>query len=158
MMTTTGCAGRNSDGFRVPGNPFPNEYGLHFQVDWKVYDSGTWIYLPRGDERIDPHKMGNVGRSGYRSFNILTLDFKFKDGRAYHEEIDLRPLIAEMLKNNTIPDLSKTKWGGYTDVEINVHADKLSLVYVVTEYIKKENPPRRLSKDYRFPLLEKALN
>ena len=73
-----------------------------------VEPGGTYIYGPEGST---VRKLRGI-RGGYVDFYDLTLDFKFKDGREYHEKIDIRPLIREMIKKHDIPDMIKNEMGG----------------------------------------------
>lgn len=152
MMTTSGCA-NSSNEFSLPGNPNLSDYTINFDIDWKVFESGTYIYGPEGTE------VRNIsGRTGYQSFYDLTLDLKFKDGRKYHEKIDVQSLIVEMVKNHEIHDLSADNWGGMTILNISIKKDQLIIDYIVSERIKKGNPVRVLSKDYFYPVFEKTLD
>ena len=154
MTTTSGCATGRTTEMKIPGNPNLNDYAIFFEIDWDVYDSGTYSYGPEGST---VRRMGG-GRLGYKLFFDLTLDFKYKDGREYHEKIDIRPLIQKMVKQHQIFDLSKTKWGGGARLIINIKADKLSIEYLIYERIKKENPKRLLSKKRFYPVFEKTLD
>lgn len=155
MMTTFGCAHNNNNRINVPGNPTAYSYGITFDLDWDVYDSGTFSYGPEGST---VRRMGG-GRTGYELFFDLTLNFKLKDGREYHEKIDVRPLIEKMLEKYELPDLNKSKWGGMTDLRIIVQSNKLSLVYYIYENRKTENGQQELfPKRYNFPVFEKRLD
>ncbi|MCK9171811.1 MAG: hypothetical protein M0P01_15485 [Treponema sp.] len=155
MITTSGCANNNYEKIQVPGNPSTYDYGITFDLDWDVYDSGTYSYGPLGSE---VERMGG-GTTGYRLFHELTLDFKFKNGQEYQEKIDLRPLIKKMLVNHEFPDLSKSKWGGSVDIRIIVEQNRLSIVYYIYKRRRNENGQKRLSSmRYEYPLFEKNLN
>lgn len=150
MTATSGCAGSGMSELTVPGN---NEYGTRFNIDWGVFESGTYSYGPVGST---VRRLGG-GRSGYEMFFDLTLDFKFKDGREYHEEIDIRPLIQEMVKKHEIPDMTKTRWGGGATLVININDKKLSMDYEVSEYIWKESTKQMFYKNYIYPVFEKTM-
>lgn len=151
MTATTGCAANGINEVKVPGN---YDYGINFKIDWKVFESGTYIYGPMGST---VRRLGGA-RLGYELFFDLTLDFRFKDGREYHEKIDIRPLIREMVNKYDIPDMSKTKWGGGATLIININDDKLSIVYEVHERIWKESPKQMFFNEYRYPVFEKTLH
>lgn len=151
-MTTFGCA-NNYNKVSLPGNPELSDYGIDFDTDWKVFESGTYVYGPEGS--MVRHMSG---RMGYQSFYDLTLDFKFKDGRTYHEKIDVKSLIEKMVKNHEIHDLKADKWGGRTELQIRIKNDKLIIVYEVSERIKEENPVKVFSKRYYYPVFEKTLD
>jgi hypothetical protein len=151
MTATTGCAANGIDEVKVPGN---YDYGINFKIDWKVFESGTYIYGPLGST---VRRLGGA-RLGYELFFDLTLDFRFKDGREYHEKIDIRPLIREMVKKHDIPDMTKTKWGGGADLIISINVDKLSMVYEVQESLWKERTKQMFYKYYRYPVFEKTLD
>jgi hypothetical protein len=88
----------------------------------------------------------------------LALDFRFKDGREYHETIDIRPLVEKMLNKHALPDLSKSKWGGFASLKIIIQSNKLSIVYRLFEQRKTEDGQRILtSKRYDYTLFEKKL-
>lgn len=158
MMTTiTGCATNKMDRINVPGNPILNDYGITFEIDWDVFESGTYIYNSQDVIEDLPHQMGG-GRSGYMYFYTLILDFKFKDGREFHEEIDLKSLIQQMVKKHNVFDLKTTKWGGFAQVNIWVKSDRLVLDYNLSKVLKKGNPPMLYFKDYYYPVFEKILN
>lgn len=155
MMTISGCANSSCERINVPGHPGAHSYGINFDLDWDVYDAGTFSY---GQEGSTFRQMGG-GRSGYELFYDLTLDFKLKDGREYYEKIDLRPLIKTMLENHELPDLSKSKWGGSAFIEIIVKTDKLSIVYYILQRRRTKDGQRVLfHKSYCFPVFEKTLN
>ena len=152
IMTTVGCANNNND-FSVPGNPELSDYAINFDTDWKVFDSGTYVYGPKGSEA-----RYISGYTGHRLFYDLTLNLKFKDGRTYHEKIKIKPLIEEMVKNHEIHDLKADKWGGMTILNITIKSEKLVISYIVSERIKEENPVKVYSKRYYYPLFEKTLD
>jgi|GEM_PF-6818702 len=139
---------------KIPGNPILNDYAIRFDIDWDMLTSGTYIYSS-GDKRI--HQLGG-GRAGYTLFYPLIMDFKFKDGREYHENINIEPLIQKMVKNHKIFDLSKTKWGGFATINIKLESNRLVMNYELSEMIKKGNPPMMRSKYYRYPVFEKILD
>lgn len=153
MTTTSGCATGRMTEMRIPGNPNLNDYCIHFETDWDVFETGTFSYDPS-----DTRKLHMSTRCGYQDFYILKMDFKFKNGREYHEKIDMRPLIREMVEQHKIFDLSKTKWGGGARLIITINIDKLSIEYLVYKRIKKENPKRLLSKKLFYPVFEKTLD
>ncbi len=153
MTTTSGCATGRMTEMRIPGNPDLNDYAIDFEPDWDVFEAGTFSYDPR-----DTRKLWMGGRLGYQDFYTLTLNFKFKDGREYHEKIDIRPLIQKMVKQHQIFDLSKTKWGGGARLIITINTNRLSIEYLIYERIKKENPKRLLSKKRFYPVFEKTLD
>lgn len=153
MMTTSGCSANIGSKIQIPGNPNLSDYSTHFDIDWKVFESGTYVYGPEGSA------VRNIsGRGGYQSFYDLTLDLKFKDGRNYHEKVDVQSLIGEMLKKYDIHDLRADKWGGTTTLNIDIKRNKLIINYMVRERIIKENPKRYLSKKYYYPVFEKPLD
>lgn len=152
MTATSGCADSGMNEIKVPGN---YDYAIQIKKDRDVVEpGGTYIYGPEGSA---VHKLRGV-RGGYVGFYELTLDFKCKDGREYHERIDVRPLILEMINKHDIPDMTKTKWGGNATLIIQIERDLLKLYYEVSEYIKRENPDRMLSEQHSFPVFEKKLN
>ena len=153
MTTTSGCATGRMTEMKIPGNPNLNDYAIIFEIDWDVYDSGTYSYGPEGST---VRRMGG-GRLGYKLFFDLTLDFKYKDGREYHEKIDIRPLIQKMVKQHQIFDLSKTKWGGMATLIVRIERDLLAIDYEVREYIRKENPKLFFSKPHLYPIFDKNL-
>jgi len=157
MTATTGCATNKMNRIKIPGNPILNDYGIRFKIDWDAFESGTYIYNPDNVIKGIPNLIGG-GVFGHLDFYTLILDFKFKDGREYHEKIDLKPLIRKMVQKYTIPDLSKTKWGGFATIIIRVERDRIKMDYELSEMIKKGNPIRHLSKKYFFPIFEKNLN
>ena len=149
MMTTTESArGSTLEEIAVPGN---YDYGTRFMFDWNVVDSGTYRY---GVEESKTRRLGGT-RLGYELFYTLWLDFKMKDGREYHEIIDMLPLIKELVKTHDIPDVSKTKWGGSATINIKITDDDLVLEYEVTERIIE---PRYKLKNQYFPMFKKALD
>lgn len=151
MTATNGCAANGINEVKVPGN---YDYAILFKIDWAAFETGTYSYGPEGST---VRRLGG-GRSGYELFFDLTLDFRFKDGRNFHEKIDIRPLIQELVKKHEIPDMTKTKWGGNAALIIRIEGDGLIIDYEVSEYIKKENPSRMLSKRYTYRVFEKSLN
>ncbi|BHH84968.1 hypothetical protein [Desulforhopalus sp. 52FAK] len=153
MMTTSGCANSDYNNYSVPGNPNLSDYSINFHIDRGVLDSGTYIYGPEGSKA-----RYISGYTGHQSFYDLTLDLKFTDGREYHEKIEIKLLIEEMVKKYKIHDLSEDKWGGMTILEIRIKSDNLIISYIVSERIKEENPIRVFSKRYYYPLFEKTLD
>lgn len=152
MITTSGCANSNNKDVSLPGNPELSDYATDFDIDWDVFESGTYVYGLRSSM---VRRIGGI-RDGYRSFYDLTLDFKFKDGRKYHEKIDVKSLIIEMVKNHEIHDLRADKWGGMTTLKIRIKSNKLIIYYVVSERIKEDNPINVFSKRYSYPVFEKT--
>lgn len=150
ITATSGCAKSGMNEVKVPGNC---QYGTRFKIYWDIFESGTYSYGPEGST---VRQLGG-GRSGYELFFDLTMDFRFKDGREYHEKIDIRPLIREMVKKHDIPDMTKTKWGGGAVLVIEIKNDKLSMVYEVYEYIWKENPKLLTFERNYYPVFEKTL-
>lgn len=150
MTATTGCAASGMNEVKVPGN---DDYTTRFNIDWHVFESGTYSYGPVGST---VRRLGGA-RSGYELFFDIILDFRFKDGREYHEKIDIRPLIQEMTRKHDIPDMTKTKWGGGAALIININDNKLSIDYEIHERIWKESPKQLLFKSYIFPVFEKTL-
>ena len=165
MTTTSGCATGRMTEMRIPGNPNLNDYAIVFKRERGVLESGTFSYGPEGstirklgNRGRSGWKLGNRGRSGYKLFFDLTLDFKYKNGRKYHEKIDIRPLIQKMVEQHKIFDLSKTRWGGYTSLIIKIEPNRLAIDYEVREYIREENPKRFFSKGHLYPVFEKTLD
>ena len=135
----------------VPGH---FDYHTKFRPDWDVFDTGTYLYDPGDDRR---HGIGG-GRSGYTEFYTLMMDFQFKDGRTFHEEVDIKPLIKEMLKKHTIPDMRKREKGrgpgSGVGLEIFIKELEIVIEYVVTEQILE---PDYEHLKYRYPLYKKTL-
>ncbi len=153
ILTVAACGSDKVERMKIPGNPKLNDYGITFKIDRSVFESGTYVYSP-GDRR--KHGMGG-GRFGYLDFYPLILDFKFKDGRKFYEEVDLKPLIQEMVKNHKIFDLKTTKWGGFAKIIIRVESDSIKMDYELVEMIKKESLPMMRYKRYYYPLFVKIL-
>lgn len=153
MTTTSGCATGRMTEMRIPGNPNLNDYCIHFETDWDVFETGTFSYDPS-----DTRKLHMSTRCGYQDFYILKMDFKFKNGREYHEKIDMRPLIREMVEQHKIFDLTKTKWGGMATLIVRIEQDRLVIDYEVREYIREEKPKLFFSKGHLYPIFEKTLD
>lgn len=152
ILLTAGCATIHKKKL-IPGNPNLADYGLNFNIDWNVFDSGTYIYGPEGTE---PTPIS--GYIGLQDFYVLILDLNFKDGRKYHEKIDIKPLIKHMVKDKNIHDLSTDKWGGRTALNVGITRNKITINYTVYEYKIEENPKRHVSKKYVYPVFERPLN
>ncbi len=155
LMTimATGCVtveNNAMDEVKVPGC---SEYAILFEIDWDSFESGTYSYGPEGSSI---RRLGG-GRSGYQMFFDLTLNFIFKDGREYNEQIDLRPLIDKMVKRYEIPDVRKTEWGGSGDLVVSLNANKLSIHYRVIEYEIKEDTKQIFHTINEYPVYEKIL-
>lgn len=146
-----GCAmGRKSDTFPVQGD---NEYGINFELDYDVFDEGEYFYAPFDRYSDSPLRMGG-GRSGYRRYYTLIMNFSFKDGRSFHEEIDIEALMRDLADRENIYDVRGLLGSGAT-VEINISKHDLIIVYVISEVFFK---PNYKIKDYRYPLYRKELN
>lgn len=140
---------------QTPGNPTTNDYALHFRVDYKVVEQGaTYTYRYGGGS--ETHGLGG-GRSGYGAFGELVLDFKFKDGRAFHEVINLRKLMADMLQRYKIHDLSDTdlEYGGSVYLSINIDNNGIFIDYNLD---KQMSIKPYISQYYQYPLFEKVLS
>lgn len=138
---------------KTPGNPDTNDYALHFRVDYKVVEQGaTYTYRYGGGS--ETHDLGG-GRSGYGAFGELVLDFTFKDGRVFHEVINLRKLMADMLQKYDIYDLKKTKFGGTAELNIRIDEKRVSIDYTITHRVAKN--PFYILKYYQYPIFEKIL-
>ena len=157
IIVSFGCAVAKEERMKIPGNPILNDYGITFKIDWDIFESGTYIYSPKDEIEDLPSLMGGGG-SGYARFYTLILDFKFKDGREFHEEINLELLILEMVQKHNIFDLKTTKWGGFAEVNIRVKSDRLILDYNLSEMVKKEYPEMVLYKEHYYPIFEKKLD
>jgi len=149
MMTTTlsGFCVTEDLWVEVPGD---DEYGTQFEIDWSVFDSGTYSYGPEGST---VRQVGG-GRSGYLAFYDLTLDFSFKDGRRYSEIIDVNALMRKLIKKIEVFDNRNTRWGGSATLLITIHENELMLNYRISE--------RTLEPDYEltyyyYPLYKKKL-
>lgn len=162
MTGITGCSEVNSSHHyeampferQTPGNPTTNDYALHFRVDYKVVEQGaTYTYRYGGGS--ETHGLGG-GRSGYGAFGELVLDFKFKDGRAFHEVINLRKLMANMLQRYKIHDLSDTdlEYGGSAYLSINIDNNGIFIDYNLDKQISIKP---YISQYYQYPLFEKVL-
>ena len=162
MTGITGCSEVNSSHHyeampferQTPGNPTTNDYALHFIVDYKVVEQGaTYTYRYGGGS--ETHGLGG-GRSGYGAFGELVLDFKFKDGRAFHEVINLRKLMANMLQRYKIHNLSDThlEYNGGAEVNIKIDKERIFIDYTLDK-TKSMNP--LISEYYQYPLFEKSL-
>lgn len=151
----TGCAmNRETEIFPVQGD---DEYGINFQLDYDVFDEGGYYYAPSdlyGGSARKPRKMGGI-RSGYRRYYTLIMDFSFKDGRSFHEEVDIEALMRDLASREDIFDNRDTKWGGVTELEVTVDSGRLNIDYEVTERILE---PKYKVFRYRYPLYRKALN
>ena len=163
MTGITGCSEVNSSHHyeampferQTPGNPTTNDYALHFRVDYKVVEQGaTYTYRYGGGS--ETHGLGG-GRSGYGAFGELVLDFKFKDGRAFHEVINLRKLMANMLQRYKIHDLSDTdlEYGGSAYLSINIDNNGIFIDYNLD---KQMSMKPYISQYYQYPLFEKVLS
>ena len=139
---------------QTPGNPTTNDYALHFRVDYKVVEQGaTYTYRYGGGS--EAHGLEG-GRSGYGAFGELVLDFKFKDGRIFHEVINLKKLMADMLQRYKIQDLSDThlEYNGCAEVNIKIDKERIFIDYTLDK-TKSMNP--LISEYYQYPLFEKSL-
>ncbi len=153
MMTATNSCVAGKVGV-MQQVPEKFDYDTRFEFDWDVYESGTYSYGPEG--RMSSH-MGKT-RARYQVFFDLTLDFRFKDGREYHEKIDTQSLIRKMMGNYEIPDMTKTKQRRKVSLIVRIERDRLAMDYLVSEHIVKEKPKRQLSKRRLYPVFEKMLD
>ena len=139
MSELTGC-NRHSRGRellpfekKIPGNPCLRSYTLAFGTDWKLFKEGTYSYIPKGPDWV--YHIGG-SRTGYGLFDDLIMDFSFTDGRVFHEVIDFRKLMAEMLQRYTIFDLAKIPFGGFAELDVNIIQDKIIANYILTAQIQ----------------------
>ena len=91
-----------------------NEFGFSFEIDWDVFESGTYTFLDQKDRRIGGARLGN------KFVTPLKLDVKLKDGRQFQETIDIEGIFKKIQKNRELPDISKSKYGGSTTLEIHI--------------------------------------
>ena len=159
MSELTGC-NRHSRGRellpfekKIPGNPCLRSYTLAFGTDWKLFKEGTYSYIPKGPDWV--YHIGG-SRTGYGLFDDLIMDFSFTDGRVFHEVIDFRKLMAEMLQRYTIFDLAKIPFGGFAELDVNIIQDKIIANYILSEPIQEE--PHRILRYYQYPVFVKDLS
>lgn len=162
MTGITGCSEINNSHHyeampferQTPGNPTTNDYAINVNADYNIIERGaTYTYGYGGG--TETHGLGG-GRSGYGAFGELVLDFKFKGGRIFHEVINLKKLMADMLQRYQIQDLSDTHLEYNGGAEVNVKIDKERIVIDYTlDKTKSMNP--LISEYYQYPLFEKSL-
>ena len=170
LASLTGCFSHTDN---VPG---AREYAINFEIDYDIFDSGKYHYKPL-NTFPDGNRMGG-GRLGGGYFDVLIMDFKFKDGRAYHEEIDMRPLVEEMREKYKLPPQMLPMWHQhrlpgrqisllvgwsiFSNVNVKITRNKLLIDYQLTETVLVPVPPeigpgfKYQTKNY--PLFEKDLN
>ena len=160
MNGTNGCGATNSSTNqdkllpfekKTPGNPTLNYYGLRFDIDYDIVKKGATYQYNYGKAR-EAHGLGG-SRSGYGLFGELILDFSFKDGRTFHQVLNLRDLMATMLQKYDIYDLGETKFGGSTDLLIRIDQMRLTIDYSVDETKRKD--PHFLWGFRQYPIFEK---
>ncbi len=161
MSGTNGCSPTSSANHvkllpfekKTPGNPRSNDYGLNFDIDHDIVQPGATYQYNYGRMR-ETHGLGG-GRSGYGLFGELVLDFSFKDGRTFHEVLDLRNLMRAMLQKYEIYDLSKTQFGGSAELLIRVDQKRLTIDYSLIE--TKQEDPHFLWTYIHYPVFVKDL-
>lgn len=154
MIDIGGCAKQTSNLLpferRIPGNSLDNTYGIDFDIDYEaINDDATYRYSVEGKNFV--HGLGG-GRFGYGRFGELIMDFELKDGRKFHEVLDFRALVVEMLQKYEIFNLAKTKFGGFAKFDIKIDNKRLVVDYVLT-VIKNNNP--YVFHYYNYPVYEK---
>jgi len=150
MMTTgiDGIADAQDDFVEVPGD---DEYSIRFEVDWSVFDSGTFSYGPEGSTVRD---IGG-GRGAYGAFFNLTLDFSFKDGRRYGEVIDVKEYVRQLAATVEVFGNRDTDWNVFATLVIQIEKNELALIYRVSEQILEPDYEHR---HHYYPLYRKTLN
>ena len=162
MSGTNGCSPTSSANHvkllpfekKTPGNPRSNDYGLNFDIDHDIVQPGATYQYNYGRMR-ETHGLGG-GRSGYGLFGELVLDFSFKDGRTFHEVLDLRALMRAMLQKYEIYDLSKTKFGGTAEIIIKIDKTRITIDYSLTE--RKQEEPHFVLSYIQYPVFVKDFN
>ena len=170
----TGCAQHVDN---VPG---AGSYGFFLIVEKdarELFESGKYFYSPVRTG-LDGEKITKYGGRdwllGCGYFDVLTLDFKFKDGRVYHEEIDLRPLVEEMRQKYKLPPQMlptwhtayyykeipiMVGWAPFAKVNVKIMNDKLVMDYELTEDIPyPEGVVGFKTQRHYYPLFEKVLD
>lgn len=120
----------------MPGNPDLNLCGISFMVDKNAFARGTYSYAPEGSRVLI---IADEGRFGYQSTGVLSLDYTLKNGRRIQEQIDLQPLLNELLENPQLINLSATMFGGYADLVVRIASNRLEVDYRLLERKKKQS-------------------
>ena len=132
---------------KLPGGVM--KYGVDIKKVFEEVEHGTFSFANFKDQPL-----GNRGRGGYIDFPPLELKFTLKNGKQYHEVIELEPLMQQMEQQHNLPDVSQTEFGGFAYLKIKV-GKQLIIDYELS--IKTDNSGVRY-KDYSFPVYHKVLN
>ena len=86
---------------------------ISFDTDPEVYDVGTYSFAS-----VKNRQLANSSRGGFGWFPPLELKFKLRNGKEYHEVLDIETLMTELDAREDLPQVNEMEGGGMAALKV----------------------------------------